>query len=264
MNSTDLSATVKTEILPKVGKKLGIKNLHAVPQIEKVKVSIGVGKIARKDGSSNAMNDALLEKIAQNIATITNQKPRTHLSRKAISNFKLRQGMPIGLSATLRGSRALDFICKLVNVALPRVRDFRGLSLKSFDGHGNYSLGLKDFTVFPEVRPEDTDLVHGLEITVCTTTDSDAESKELLAALGFPFQKDTSKQEAAEEARKKAEAEAQAEAEEAAKEAGLFEEDKPKEEPEGAEEGTAGAEGSDKSDPKEDSAKPEDSKKSEK
>ncbi|MCF7836704.1 50S ribosomal protein L5 [Candidatus Gracilibacteria bacterium] len=228
MNSIDLFATVKTELLPAVGKKLGVKNIHAIPQIDKVKVAVGVGKTARKGGSSNSMDETLLTKISNNIATITNQKPRTHLSKKAISNFKLRAGMPIGISVTLRKNRALDFINKLVNIALPRVRDFRGLSRKSFDGHGNYSLGMKDFTVFPEVSPEDAEFVHGIEITVCTTANSDEAAKELLTQLGFPFQKDTSKQDAAEAAEKEVLKEAQKAAEEAALAAGLTKKEEPK------------------------------------
>ena len=231
MTSLNLSETVKTEILPAVGKKIGAKNLHAIPQIDKVKVSVGVGKLARKGGSSNSMDEAILKKVSNNIATITNQKPRIHLSKKSISNFKLRDGMAIGLSVTLRGARAIDFISKLVNIALPRVRDFRGISNKSFDGHGNYSLGMKDFTVFPEVKPEDADFVHGVEVTICTTTSSDKKAKTLLAALGFPFQKDTSKADAAEDAKKKEIADAQKEAEEAAAEAGLTQEEPKKEEP---------------------------------
>ena len=138
--------------------------------------------------------------------------------------------MVIGLSATLRGSRALDFVNKLVNIALPRVRDFRGLPLKSFDGNGNYSIGLKDYTVFPEVKPEDAEFVHGIEITICTTANSDEAAKMLLAALGFPFQKDSSKEEAAAEARKKAEEEARAAAKEETKAAGLTKEEQPKKE----------------------------------
>ncbi|MFH0834553.1 MAG: 50S ribosomal protein L5 [Patescibacteria group bacterium] len=189
MSEFNLAAIVKTEILPAVGKKIGAKNINAIPRIEKVKVAVGVGKLARKGGSSNSMDEAILAKVAKNLATITGQKSKTHLSKKAISNFKLREGMPIGLSVTLRGKRAIDFISKLVNVALPRVRDFRGIPKKSFDGNGNYSLGMKDFTVFPEVSPEDADFVHGLEITVCTTSSSDQDAKELLTALGFPFQK---------------------------------------------------------------------------
>jgi len=253
MTSLNLSETVKTEILPKVGKKLGVKNIFATPRIDKVKVAVGVGKLARKSGSSNAMDETILKKITKNIATISNQKPRIHLSKKSISNFKLRDGMAIGLSTTLRGARAIDFISKLVNVALPRVRDFRGLSNKSFDGHGNYSLGMKDFTVFPEVRPEDSDFVHGIEVTICTTTSSDKAAKELLVALGFPFQKDTSKQDAAEETKRKELAEAQKAATEAAAEAGLTKEEPKKEEP------TEGE------DAEKDSEKPkEDSKKSDK
>jgi large subunit ribosomal protein L5 len=253
MSSTDLAATAKSELLPKVGEKLGIQNLHAIPQIDKVKVSVGIGKLARKGGSSNSMDDGIVAKISNNLATITNQKPRTHLSKKAISNFKLREGMVIGVSVTLRGNRALDFINKLVNIALPRVRDFRGIPLKSFDGSGNYSLGIKDFTVFPEVKPEDADLVHGIEVTVCTTADSDKAAKELLTQMGFPFQKDTSREEAAEAAKKQQEEEAQKAAEEAALEAGLTQKEEPK--PEEGEEGEG--------EPKEGDAKPkeDDSKK---
>lgn len=226
---------MKTEILPKVGEKLGVKNLHAIPQIEKVKVSVGMGKIARKGGSSNSMDDTAIQQIVDNLTAITGQKPRTHMSKQAISNFKLRIGMPIGLSVTLRGKRAYDFINKLVNIALPRVRDFRGLRRKSFDGQGNYSLGIQDCTVFSEIKPEEVELVHGLEVTICTTASHDEEGLELLSALGFPFQKDTSREEAAEEARKRAEEEARQDAEEAAKEAGLFKEEEPR--PEETEEG---------------------------
>lgn len=159
----------------------------------KVKVAVGVGKIARKAGTSNSMDDAKLKKISNNLATITGQKPRTHLSKKAISNFKLRTGMPIGLSVTLRKKAMFDFISRLVNIALPRVRDFRGLNPKSFDGNGNFSLGLNDYSVFPEVQPEDVESVHGVEITIVTTAKNDHEGLELLTALGFPLQKPTVK-----------------------------------------------------------------------
>ena len=186
-----------------------------------MKVSIGIGKFARKSGSSNAMDEGMIKKISNNLAVITNQKPRTHLSKKAVSNFKLREGMIIGLSVTLRGKCALDFINKLVNIALPRVRDFRGILLKSFDGNGNYSIGLKDYTVFPEVKPEDADFTHGIEITICTTAESDSAAKELLTQLGFPFQKNTSKEDMEAEVKKKALKETQAAAEKAVEEAGL-------------------------------------------
>lgn len=243
-----------------MGEKLGVKNLHAIPQVEKVKISVGMGKIARKGGSSNTMDEAVIQKIVDNLASITGQKPRTHMSKQAISNFKLRIGMPIGLSVTLRGKRAYDFINKLVNIALPRVRDFRGLNRKSFDGQGNYSLGIRDCTVFSEIKPEEVELVHGLGVTVCTTAQNDEEGRELLAALGFPFQKDTSREEAEEEARKKSEEEARQEAEEAALEAGLMKREEPKvEEPVEGEEGEAPegakAEEKDSGKPKEEDAK---------
>lgn len=233
----------------------------AIPRITKVKVSVGVGKIARKGGSSNSMDDARMKQIAENIERITGQKSTQHLSKKAISNFKLRAGMPIGISVTLRGKRAYDFISRLVNIALPRVRDFRGISPKSFDGKGNYSLGMKDFTVFPEVRPEDADFVHGVEITVVTSAQDDKSGLALLTALGFPFKKDDAKKRAAEEAAKAAEEAAKAEAEAAAAEAGFEKpvDEKPAEEGEGEEvaEGEAKPEGDEKSKEEKSEDKPE-------
>jgi len=214
------------KLLPELQKKLGVKNFMAVPRVTKVKVAVGIGKIARKGGSSNSMDEVRLKQITENITRIAGQKPTQHLSRKAISNFKLRAGMVIGLSVTLRGKRAYDFINRLVNIALPRVRDFRGISAKGFDGQGNYSMGMKDFTVFPEVRPEDADFVHGIEITVVTSAKDDKAGLALLTALGFPFQKDDSKKRA-EEAVKQHEAE---EAKHAAEEAAIAAGFAPKEE----------------------------------
>lgn len=182
-----LQAVYKEDIAPRLASELGIKNAMAIPNLTKVKVSVGVGKIARK--SSGAMDEAKIAEISDNIAMITGQKPTTNLARKSISNFKLRAGMPIGISVTLRGERMYDFVSRLVNVALPRVRDFRGLSPRGFDGQGNYSMGMKDFTVFPEVPPEKSDWVHGLQITVVTSAEDDASGRALLTALGFPFQK---------------------------------------------------------------------------
>lgn len=187
MTTNTLQNEFKTKILPALQKELGIKNSFAVPQLTKVKIAVGFGKTARKGGSSNTMDESKIKQISQNIATITGQKPRNHISKKAISNFKLRAGMPIGTSVTLRGKRMFDFIGRLVNITLPRVRDFRGISLKSFDGQGNYSLGIKDYTVFPEIKPEDAEANHGLQITVATTAKNNNEGKALLFALGFPF-----------------------------------------------------------------------------
>jgi large subunit ribosomal protein L5 len=182
-----LQTVYAENIAPALATELGIQNVMAVPKMTKVKVSVGIGKIARK--SSGQMDDAKIAEISENIAMITGQKPTVNLSRKAISNFKLRAGMPIGISVTLRGQRMYDFISRLVGIALPRVRDFRGISPKGFDGHGNYSMGMKDFTVFPEVPPEKADWVHGLEITIVTSAKDDTGGRALLTALGFPFQK---------------------------------------------------------------------------
>lgn len=191
MAATTLQTEYKDKIAPKIQAELGVKNVMAVPRIEKVKISVGLGKIARK--ASNAMDDAKIEIIRDNIALITGQKPTIHNAKKAISNFKTRAGMPIGISVTLRGARAYDFISKLVNITLPRVRDFRGIKANAFDGHGNYSLGLKDYTFFPEVDPVKVELTHGVEITVVTTAADDAGGRALLTAMGFPFQKPATK-----------------------------------------------------------------------
>jgi large subunit ribosomal protein L5 len=192
VNKITLQDEYKTKIVPALQKELGIKNPFAVPRVAKVKVSVGFGKTARKS-AGGSMDEAMIAKISDHIAQITGQKPRSHKARIAISNFKLRAGMVIGLSTTLRGVKMYDFLSRLVNVALPRVRDFRGIPAKSFDGHGNYSVGMKDFGVFPEILPEDVEITHGLEITVVTTTNDDAAAYKLLAALGFPFQKNPGK-----------------------------------------------------------------------
>jgi large subunit ribosomal protein L5 len=183
-----LKVDYKEKILPEITKELAKKNLFQVPRLEKVKVSIGVGKIARKGGSSNSMDDAKMKAIEKNLTDITGQKPVIHNAKKSVSNFKIREGMPIGMSVTLRGERMLDFLSRFVDVTLPRVRDFRGIE-KKFDGNGNYSVGLKDFTVFPEVQPEQTEFVHGVEITVVTSSNSDEEGRLLLTKIGFPFKK---------------------------------------------------------------------------
>lgn len=184
-NLTPLRERLKKVILPELQKELGIKNALAVPRITKVKVSVGFGKVARKSGAAT-MDDSRIKAISENISAITGQKPAIHQTKKAISNFKTRKGLPIGASVTLRGSRALDFLDRLVNVAFPRVRDFRGVPTK-LDGHGNYSVGLKDHTIFPEISPEHTEFSHGIEVTVVTTAQDDASARTLLTKVGFPF-----------------------------------------------------------------------------
>jgi large subunit ribosomal protein L5 len=175
-----LKEKYQKEILPELQKRLKIKNINAVPKLQKVVVNVGIGKMLEggKDYSE----------IAENISMITGQKPVVAKAKKSISNFKIRKGMPIGIYVTLRGNSMYDFINKLVNITLPRTRDFRGISHKSFDGHGNYSLPIKEHTVFPEINPDDLTKVHGMQITVVTTAKDDDQAYELLKALGFPLQ----------------------------------------------------------------------------
>lgn len=176
-----LLQTYREKIVPQLMQTLGVKNPHAVPRVTCVKVNVGIGShvVAGKDP----------EDIVKNVITITGQKPVVVKSKKAISNFKLKINMPSGVVVTLRGKRMHDFLNKLINVVFPRIRDFRGISKKSFDGHGNYSIGLKEHTVFPEIRTDDVSKIHGLQITIQTDAHNDKKAFELLKAFGFPFKK---------------------------------------------------------------------------
>lgn len=176
-----LAKKFNTVILPALQKELGIKNISAVPKIVKVVVSSGIGDF--KD------DDKAIEKIANELKLICGQKAKINHSKKAVSSFKLRIGQPIGLTITLRGEKMFDFIDKLVNTALPRVRDFRGLLKKGFDGHGNYCIGIKEYSIFPEVKYEDISINFGFQINIKTTAKSDDEARVLLKLLGFPFEK---------------------------------------------------------------------------
>jgi large subunit ribosomal protein L5 len=162
-------------------KSLGKKNIFEIPRIEKVVVSTGVGDFKEDKG--------IIDKISAELTRITGQKAKVNLSRKSVSAFKLRTGQPVGLTVTLRGDRAYDFLNKLVSVALPRVRDFRGLSLKAFDGRGNYTAGIREYSIFPEVRYENISQNFGLQVNIKTTAKNDEDTKALLVALGFPFEK---------------------------------------------------------------------------
>lgn len=168
------------EIAPALQKSLGVKNINAVPKLSKVIINVGIGKMLAggKDYSD----------VEQNVKSIAGQKPLIAKSRKAISNFKLRENMPVGIHATLRGSRMYDFVSKFVNITLPRTRDFRGISARSFDGNGNYSVAIKEHTVFPEVNADDIVKLHGVQLTFVTTAKTNEEALQLLKALGFPFQ----------------------------------------------------------------------------
>lgn len=165
------------EVVPAMMDKLGIKNKLRVPRLIKVVVNMGIG-IAEKDA---------LKVHTGELAKITGQKPLITRARKSISNFKLRAGMDIGAKVTLRGERMYEFLQRLINAALPRIRDFRGISPKSFDGRGSYTLGVKEQTIFPEIDPNSVTAVQGMDITVVTSASDDKEAFELLKLLGMPF-----------------------------------------------------------------------------
>ncbi len=169
----------KKEIAPKLKEKLGLKNIMLVPKIEKIVVNATTGEALQ--------NPKLLESIAAEFVSITGQKPVIRRAKKSIATYKLREGQPIGVSVTLRNRLMYEFFNRLVNVALPRTRDFKGLSKKSFDGQGNYTLGITEQIIFPEIMAEKVEKIRGLSITIATSTKSDAHALELLTALGFPF-----------------------------------------------------------------------------
>ena len=169
----------RKEIVPKLQQEFGYRNVHQVPKLEKIVVNMGVGEATQ--------NAKLIEQAAQELAVITGQKPAIRKARKSIANFKLRAGQAIGCMVTLRGARMWEFYDRLVSVSLPRVRDFKGVSPKAFDGRGNYSLGIREQIIFPEVDYDKVERITGLNITVCTTARNDAEGKALLTHLGMPF-----------------------------------------------------------------------------
>ena len=171
----------REKIVPQLMEELGYKNPMQVPRIEKVVVSVTEGEAVK--------DPKIMDIIAQDLAIITGQKPKLIRAKKPVAAFHLRKGMPIALKVTLRGKRAYDFIVRLVNFALPRVRDFRGLPLDSFDGRGNYNFGLDEHTVFPEIEIDKVKRVFGLYINIVTTAETDREALALLRALGFPFER---------------------------------------------------------------------------
>ena len=170
----------RSEIVPKLKDEFSYKNVHQVPRVEKVVVNMGVGEATQ--------NPKLVERAAEELGQITGQKANVRRAKKSVSNFKLREGQPIGAMVTLRGTRCWEFLDRLVSVALPRVRDFKGVSPKSFDGRGNYTLGVREQIIFPEIDYDSVERVTGLNITVVTSAKTDAEGKALLAHLGIPFQ----------------------------------------------------------------------------
>ena len=171
----------KTETVPALTKQFAYANIMAVPKLMKINVNMGLGEAIA--------NAKILDVAAEELAAITGQKPVVTKAKKSIAAFKLRQGMPIGLTVTLRGDRMYEFLDRIISVALPRVRDFRGVSDRAFDGRGNYTLGLKDQLIFPEIDYGKVDKARGMNVTVVTSAKSDNEAYELLKALGLPFVK---------------------------------------------------------------------------
>jgi large subunit ribosomal protein L5 len=169
----------RTEVAPALMRELGYSNVMAVPRLQKIVLNMGVGEAVQ--------NPKVIESALEELTAIAGQKPVVTRAKKAISNFKLREGMPIGAMVTLRGERMYEFLDRLVSVALPRVRDFKGVPDRSFDGRGNYSLGLREQVIFPEINLDKVDKIKGLTIVICTTARSDAEGKALLRGLGLPF-----------------------------------------------------------------------------
>ncbi|MFN2586952.1 MAG: 50S ribosomal protein L5 [Actinomycetota bacterium] len=176
------------EIAARLQSELGLGNIMQVPRPVKVSVNMGVGE-APKDAK-------MLEGAVRDLTTITGQKPAIRRARKSIATFKIREGMPIGAAVTLRGDRMWDFLDRLMSIVFPRIRDFRGLDPRSFDGNGNYSFGLTEQLVFPEIDYDDIDATRGMDVTIVTTAKDDAEGRALLTALGFPLRQQGSRQEA--------------------------------------------------------------------
>ncbi len=174
-----LKERYRAEVIPRLKDELRLKNVMQVPSIEKVVVNMGVGE-ASKDAK-------LLDGAIKDLTMISGQKPALRRARKSIATFKLRAGMPVGASVTIRGDRMWDFLDRLMSVVFPRIRDFRGLNPRSFDGRGNYSVGLTEQLVFPEIDYDDIDATRGMDITIVTTARSDEEGRALLVALGLPF-----------------------------------------------------------------------------
>jgi large subunit ribosomal protein L5 len=168
-----------TEIAPRLAEKFGRKNILSLPRLQKIVVNMGVGKTLQDKNR--------IDQAAEQLAQITGQRPQITKARKAVASFRLREGNQIGCRVTLRGQRMYEFLDRLISVALPRIRDFRGVNPKSFDGNGNYSLGLTEQQVFPEIDPDKVNFVQGMDITFVTSTRNDDEARELLRSFGMPF-----------------------------------------------------------------------------
>ena len=178
---TRLYETYKNEIVDAMTKKFGYKNVMQVPKLAKIVVNMGIGEAKE--------NSKVLDAAVAELETITGQKAVTTKAKNSIANFKLREGMPIGCKVTLRGDKMYEFLDRLVNLALPRVRDFRGVNPNAFEGRGNYALGIKEQLIFPEIEYDKVDKVRGMDVIVVTTAETDEEARELLTQFGMPFKK---------------------------------------------------------------------------
>ena len=212
-----LKERYEQEVAPSLQKRFGYRSAMEVPRIQKITLNMGVGE-AKQDSN-------MLDAAKEQLATIAGQQPNVRLARKSIAAFKLREGMPVGVSVTLRRARMYEFLDRLQSVAIPRIRDFRGLSPRSFDGRGNYSIGVREQIIFPEIDYDAIDQVRGLDVTITTSAKTDEEAYALLSEFGMPFSREGAPgsgdqdREAAEEEQRKEEARARAEAEQAALEA---------------------------------------------
>ena len=178
-NTPNLKKLYQDEVAPALMQKFGYKSVMQIPRLEKIVVNVGCSE-ARE-------NAKVLDAVVSDLAAITGQKAVVTKAKKSVANFKLREGMPIGAKVTLRGNKMWEFLDRLFNVALPRVRDFRGISADSFDGRGNYALGVKEQLIFPEIEYDKIDKIRGMDIVVCTTAQTDEEARELLKLVGAPF-----------------------------------------------------------------------------
>ena len=178
-NTPNLKKLYQDEVAPALMQKFGYKSTMQIPRLEKIVVNVGCSE-ARE-------NAKVLDAVVNDLTTITGQKAVITKAKKSVANFKLREGMPIGAKVTLRGNKMWEFLDRLFNVALPRVRDFRGISADSFDGRGNYALGVKEQLIFPEIEYDKIDKIRGMDIVVCTTAQTDEEARELLTLIGAPF-----------------------------------------------------------------------------
>ncbi|MGH7571787.1 MAG: 50S ribosomal protein L5 [Gemmatimonadota bacterium] len=184
-----LKETYETSIRPQLMKEFGYANPYQAPRLEKIVVNVGMGEAID--------NPKLLDTTVEELAAITGQRPAVTRARKSISNFRLREDMAIGAKVTLRGERMYEFLDRLINVAIPRIRDFRGVPTRSFDGRGNYTIGIKEQLIFPEVDYDKVDKVHGMDITIVTTAERDDEALALLSSFGMPFRRQAVRQVAA-------------------------------------------------------------------